>query len=143
MKYLIFAAVIVFVVGEVIAPRPPPPSRPPHPSKAKRCSTSKHCDSDECCVIDGSGFFWKGKCKKIGTEGKPCDLEGEVYQDIYMRQCPCAEGLTCKVKQIEVPSGGEIIIKERCVSKTSTSANPEPESTIVPEPEAPEPQAEE
>ncbi|GFT15249.1 uncharacterized protein NPIL_335131 [Nephila pilipes] len=143
MKFLIFAAVIVFVVVEVTAPPPPPPSRPPRPPKAKKCSSSEDCDAGECCVDDGFAFFRKGKCKKLATEGKSCNLEGELFHDRYMRHCPCVEGLTCEAeKKIEVPWEGEIRINERCVSPTSTSAEPEPETTVVPETEAPEPEPE-
>ncbi|GFT15253.1 hypothetical protein NPIL_335151 [Nephila pilipes] len=130
MKFLIFAAVIVFVVVEVTAPPPPPPSRPPRPTrppKGKKCSTAEDCEAGECCVDVRK--FRKGFCQKLATEGKRCNLEDEMFRNRYIHHCPCAEGLTCEAeKKIKDPRGNEIRINERCVSPTSTSEEPEPET---------------
>ncbi|GFW31784.1 uncharacterized protein TNCV_5039541 [Trichonephila clavipes] len=147
MKFLLLAALVVLVVVEVTAPPPPPPPsgrppppppsgrppRPPPPPKGKKCSTSEDCDDGECCIDRGP--FRKGRCNKLATEGRRCNLEGELFHDKYVRNCPCAEGLTCQAEKTKETPWGEVRINERCVSPSSTTAEPEPE-TEAPEPEA-------
>ncbi|GIY41138.1 hypothetical protein CDAR_603731 [Caerostris darwini] len=142
MKYLVFAALFVLFVVEVTAPRPPPPSRPPRPPKPGRCSSSEDCKENECCVDRSPSHFRKGRCERLGREGRRCTSE-EADEGRYSHDCPCAQGLDCVARKIvKTPWGDEIKKGERCVDPSRTTVEPDTGSE-APETEEPEKEPEE
>uniref|UniRef100_A0A4Q8K273 U79-Liphistoxin-Lsp1a_1 n=1 Tax=Liphistius sp. SGP-2016 TaxID=1905180 RepID=A0A4Q8K273_9ARAC len=62
--------------------------------KAKNCKSHSECRPDECCMTRSYLF---GGCRSMGQIGSSCYTETikSHMGDMFMKQCPCAEGLQC------------------------------------------------